>query len=157
MSEERPRYGELAPEGWQWPHPVENSATSETGTATKPQENRPRPRNVPDLIATVLLLILGLLISSSMTSAFFDLRNTLSEAFALQGRQAFIPSSATEPAGIVGAITTMVLYLATLALSTHFLLQKRVAFYLPVICGIVTSILWIVCLALAVMGNPGFS
>lgn len=156
MSEERPRYGELAPEGWQWP-PAETSANS-AGTATKPQEERSsRPRNVPDLIGTVLLLIVGLLISSSMTSAFFDLRNTLSEAFALQGRQAFIPSSATEPAGIVGAITTMALYLATLALSTHFLLQKRVAFYLPVICGIVTSILWIVCLAVAVMGNPGFS
>lgn len=192
----KPKYGELAPEGWVWKPPVppesadvpvpaatpggsEGSRTTGGGPAvpppysgparwsTPPSSQAPAPyRGTPapgpqgiragDAVATGLLLFLGILLSASMIPALFDFNSVLAQAAAMQGYDSFSPAAATQNVGVVAGVATVILNLASIVLSVRRVQRHRIAFYMPLIFGAVTFIVWTSAITFAYFSDPSF-
>jgi len=98
-----------------------------------PLDANPRPRRVWDVVLTVVLLVLGLF----GTLAGVIVAAGLSEAIAQQG-------GAVDPQRIAGdqlvlVISHIALLLVALGVSIPLLVTRRIAFWVPLVCGVVAS------------------
>ncbi|WGD38323.1 DUF6264 family protein [Lysinibacter sp. HNR] len=178
----KPQYGEYAPPGWSWtPEGAEQGGGVSSGgappipddasTARTPEHaplsgsahvnarqqqfgTPPRERNSVDLVVTTILLMF------SFAGAAFAvaLLSGMPQAFQMMYEQ-YSLGDFTEPAefaGIVmfGRVSQVVLWIITVAISVVLLVRKRRAFYVPLLGGILSIILFLVTLFLALAADP---
>ncbi|WP_253202057.1 DUF6264 family protein [Subtercola sp. PAMC28395] len=184
----RPKYGELAPEGWSWqppappqgadsgqgrtpsnggadsqygqpapsaPSPAPPGSRDPSGETSAPA-GAPRPIRAVDLSVTSLLLFFGLLFSASMIPALFDFNTVLIQAATAQGYTAFASSAAANTMGIVAGVVTIILQLVSIVISVRRLSQRKLAFPVPLVIGVVTFALWVGAITFAFFNDPSF-
>jgi hypothetical protein len=163
----QPRYGELAPEGWTWTPPQED--TPPAASAPVPTSASPAPARASgtpggaapvrgtapgwDRPVTALLLALGL------AGAFFtvSMLATLPEAVQVLYTQAELGTYT--PAGSVATIITaasigqVVSWLVTAVASILLMIRNRRAFYVPLIGGVVSFVLLVAAMTTVLAGD----
>lgn len=177
----RPRYGELAPPGWSWtpPEDAERLDTSRLSPAASEQDDtshaqitrdEPAPRPNPgaaerppqlrsdaprwNMTATVVLLVFG----------FFGMVYSIGTLQALPAAMQLMHSSqnlpeftATDEVGIViavGSILLGLLWAVSAGLSVWLLVRKRLAFYVPLITGVVALLALFVFVGIVLATDP---
>ncbi|HWM33629.1 MAG TPA: DUF6264 family protein [Pseudolysinimonas sp.] len=140
-----PRYGEYAP-GFVPPAPDASAPESGTpqpyGAASYPQQDAPRGRRTWDVVLSVILLIVGLfgmLIGVAYGALFTD-PALLDEAFRQQGFDGF-HGTVGAAAGVL-IVSHLVLYLVAVAGTIPLLLTKRIAFWVPLVAGVIAAIVF---------------
>jgi len=148
----RPRYGELAPEGWTWSPPQDASApaasaVSESESASAaPMAQGSAEKPVPaspgwDRPVTLGLLILGLL-ATFVTIAVLDaLPQAVQMLYTQEGLGDYSPAPIVATLITAGSISQAVVWLVTAAASILLLVRSRRAFYVPLIGGVVAFVL----------------
>ena len=164
----RPRYGELAPEGWTWTPPQDEHvpaasvaasdaptpARATRGPAQQPATAAPGTAPAWDRPFTVSLLVLGLL-GAYITISVLD---SLPQALAMLYSQADLGDYAvTESVTAIitaGSIGQAVVWLAAAVSSILLLLRRRRAFYVPLIGGVVAFVLLVAAVGVVLAGDP---
>ena len=157
---ERPQYGEFAT-------PEEQAAASGVpaplappvpGTAVRvaPPLDAPRQRPRWDSILTTVLLALG---AYTVITSFID-TSAIGEAFATTFRQfefgEFSSFDAASRMALVVAFVQLVAYVVTVALSLRSARQNRVTFAIPLIAGVVTTVVCALLLMSVVVNDPAY-
>jgi hypothetical protein len=176
----KPKYGELAPEGWSWtpPAPAANdsdvpapvadaapySAPPQPYPAPEPYSNQalptsmatPKPVNTVDVAVTSLLLFVGVLLSASMLPSLFDFNTVLIQAAAMQGYGSFAPSAAANTAGVVAGVVTILLQVLAIVIGVRRLQRRKLAFPFVLGFGILAFAVWVAAITFAFFNDPTF-
>lgn len=178
----RPKYGELAPPGWSWTPPADADRldTSRTSPAASDAEAlppadqpeggahrypappggplggvlQPRPASRWDLPLTVLLIVFGffgLSYSIGILQAFPAYLQLLHSS---QGLGDYTPEPVVGTIVTIGTITVAGLWAVSTGLAVWLLVRKKVAFYVPLITGVIAFIALIVFASLMVSTDP---
>jgi hypothetical protein len=175
----RPKYGELAPPGWTWTPPADADRldTSRTSPAASGAETlppaeqpeggahgdpgaprggvlQPRPASRWDLPLTVLLIVFGffgLSYSIGILQAFPAYLQLLHSS---QGLGDYTPEPVVGTIVTIGTITVAGLWAVSTGLAVWLLVRKKVAFYVPLITGVIAFIALIVFASLMVSTDP---
>jgi hypothetical protein len=113
-------------------------------------------RHAGDRIATIALLTFGLFNVVTTVPGLLDLSSTLNTAFERMGVGSFTPTATASAIGIVLAVFYSLAWLATLGLSLRSLRAGRVSFWIPLVAGIVVTIVAMVCFLVLFFGDPAF-
>lgn len=162
----RPRYGELAPEGWTWQPPQDDHIRTEASTAppTAPAtpealptaaQGRTRP-GVPawDRPLTLGLLIFGLLATFFTISVLNTLPQAVQMLYTQQGLGSYTPESSVAGLITAGGIAEGVTWLVTAVISILLTTRGRRAFYLPLIGGVVSFVVIFVFMSVILTTDP---
>ena len=160
---ERPQYGEFAT-------PEEQAAASGVpvvpaplappvpGTAVRaaPPHDAPRQRPRWDSILTTVLLALG---AYSVITSFID-TSAIGEAFATTFQQfefgEFSSFDAANRMALVVAFVQLGAYVITVALSLRTARQNRVTFFIPLLAGVITTVVCALLLMSVVVNDPAY-
>ena len=105
---------------------------------------------------TVTLLTLGGLSVLQSFAGYVDLAATIDAAAERIGAGDFTASASTRPIGIAIAVSSVVIYLITLAISVALLRARRLAFWVPLAGAALWGLLTVILMAVAIMGDPNF-
>lgn len=155
-----PRYGEYAPEGYVPPQPVAPTAApqgyGETAVTPPPAPVAPgaRVRKTWDLVLTCILLVLGLfgMLIGVVYGLLFTDTQLLSDALAQQGYPGFSGDAGAAPAVLI--ISHIALYLLAVGISIPMLLQRRIAFWVPLTIGVIAAIVFWSTLTGVLLSDP---
>jgi hypothetical protein len=185
----RPKYGELAPEGWVWhppadanrldtSHPTaEPDRYGEHGDAAQqdaahrdaaqrgaipvhrdaraPYADRPgfasQHQQSPstqlrsdaprwNMIVTVVLIVFGLFGATNSISGLLSLPSAMQLMHLNQNLGDYTPAASVQGTLIAGAVVIGLLWVISTALSVWLLVKRRMAFYIPLIAGVVALI-----------------
>jgi len=172
----RPQFGEYAPEGWTWqPPPGEHTSDPAPQMATPPA--RPaggaaaasaldgRPERRGDRIATIALLVIGLFGAIYNALLLNMLPSVASETFRqtaeilgteLPARD-FAPGPQVPTLILVGTIVQLALWVIALAWSVRRLRARRLAFWVPLVAGIVAFAVFYVLMAQILLSDPEYA
>jgi hypothetical protein len=160
----KPKYGELAPEGWVWKPPQEavpdadESASPSPATAppatpraqastpaaraaleTPHDSSEPKPLSTPDLIITSVLLVIGLITTINSISSLLILPSIIQQVLDIQGLDVtYTATTAATLIGTIGSVVLALIYAAAAWLSIKALRARRRAFLIPVACAILS-------------------
>jgi hypothetical protein len=137
---------------------------------TGPQPDQPRqagprpavrattrtPAGAGDRIATVALLVIGFLNVIATVPGMFDLAGTINSTFQQMGLGSFTPTPGATVTGIGLAIFYVVAWTATLVLSLRRLRSGRITFWVPLVAGVVVTIVAMICFLVLFLGDPSF-
>jgi Family of unknown function (DUF6264) len=154
----RPKYGELAPEGWTWTPPpdVQRLDTArplpaarapvpepETGYGYDPEnpfatEHRVAPWNRSATLSLIVIGFIGMMISVEWFAALPD---QLQIFYTTQGLGTYHPAASV--AGIImsAEITQAAIWVASTIGATLLLSHKRSSFYVPLLAGVIAGVL----------------
>lgn len=155
----QPRYGEYAP-GYVPPvsdTPAPAAPPQPYGAASYPQQQPAgRTRKTWDLVLTVILLVMGFfgMLAGVGYGVLFSSPELLDEGFRQQGLGGFDGEVGSAPAVLI--ISHVVLYLLALGGSIALLAAKRVAFWVPLVAGVIAAIVFWGALIAVMMTDPGF-
>ncbi|MGY4857489.1 DUF6264 family protein [Cryobacterium sp. AP23] len=157
----QPRYGELAPEGWTWTPPQEEtppaaSATVAPARPSAPTEPADRPRTAApawDRPVTAILLVLGLLGTFITISVLVPLPEAMQMLYTQAGLGTYTPANSVAAIITAGSIGQVVIWLVTAVLSILLTLRHRRAFYVPLIGGVVSFVLLVAAMAVVLAGD----
>ncbi|SDZ35866.1 DUF6264 family protein [Herbiconiux ginsengi] len=162
MTDERPKpkYGELAPEGWVWKPPQEavpdadesaspTSATAPSAPATAARAAggpaapgtpaAPRPIATGDLIVTSVLLVIGLITTINSISSLLELPTIIQQVLDIQKLDVtYTATTAASLLGTIGAVVLALIYAAAVWLSVKALRARRRAYFIPIACAILS-------------------
>ncbi|MCS5719038.1 DUF6264 family protein [Herbiconiux sp. CPCC 205763] len=169
MTDERPKpkYGELAPEGWVWKPPQEAvpdaDESASPAPATVPARSGPvvRDARAPgapassrggsgdpgvrapiatgDAIVTSLLLAIGFFTTINSIASLLDLRRVIQQVLDIQKIDVtYTATGAASLLGIVGSVVLALIYAAAVWLSVKALRARRRAFFIPLACGVLS-------------------
>jgi hypothetical protein len=169
----RPQYGEYAPEGWTWQPPAEDRHSD--APAPPPQAApEPAPAAVPaaaasvegradrpvDRLITIMLLVLGVFGAWSAIATIQSLPDQLPQAIRQAGEllgtgaATFDYTPGPEVPGIllVGSIAQVVLWLLTAWWSVSRIRARRLAFWVPLVGGVISfALLYAVMFVIVIM------
>ncbi|MBI5162064.1 MAG: hypothetical protein HY996_11740 [Micrococcales bacterium] len=183
---DRPRYGEYAP-GYTPPAPGAASAPPDRQPAAPSEWAAPqdgpspsgapgqhggpqgygapqwtagpagRPRRTWDVVLTVVLLALGLVGTgiALVYAGLFSDPAVLDEVFRQQGRGGFSGRAGAAPAVIV--VSHLALLVIAVGLSILFLLKRLVAFWIPLVAGVIAAVVFWSALISIVLSDPGIT
>ncbi len=118
----------------------------------------PRPRSRPlDVAVTVGLLVIGALNVITSFASIADLGRVIDESYTMIG----IPGrfQATDAAATVGFVVNVIWVAALLwsgAVAIRRLRAGRIAFWVPLLAGVLTGIVMLVAVGLLMGGDPAF-
>ncbi|WP_382304911.1 DUF6264 family protein [Herbiconiux sp. UC225_62] len=163
MTDERPKpkYGELAPEGWVWkpPQPAvpdadeSASATPATAPSAPASASAGRPPGAPasgapeaqrpiatgDLIVTSVLLVIGLITTINSISSLLELPSIIQQVLDIQKLDVtYTATTAASLLGTIGAVVLALIYAAAVWLSVKALRARRRAYFIPIACAILS-------------------
>lgn len=169
-----PRYGEYAPTGHVPPvHATAPAAPANPygvpgyaaparpanayGPAPTAPTNAPfvRARRTWDLVLTIILLVLGLFGMGIALLYAAILPSIVQQLFTQEHLGTF--SGSTSGASLAIAVSHIVLYLVAAGISIPLLLRHRVAFWIPLVTGVVAFFLFWGIIVSTVLGDPGAS
>ncbi|HEY0260140.1 MAG TPA: DUF6264 family protein [Lacisediminihabitans sp.] len=116
----------------------------------------PRPRRW-NVVLSVALLAYGLINIIGGFFQFSDPASLLNDVYAAQGIGTFTPSALATALGVVINVSSAVLWIIAAAVTGRLLRRNRLAFYVPVIAGVVASIVVGVCLLVLMFSDPAFT
>lgn len=168
----RPKYGELAPEGWTWPphekhghggHPATPGQTDPRHPS--PRAAQPPPANAQfgpgplgvsawDRPVTLGLLLIGLLGTFFSASILTALPQAVQMLYTQQDLGSYTPAASV--AGLItgGIIVQALIWLGTAAWSILLLVRRRRAFYAPLIGGVVSFVAIFVFMSIVLASDP---
>jgi hypothetical protein len=178
----RPKYGELAPEGWNWKPPAEprDQAASQQPNQQLPgqpprqqpatgQPAAPHPlqrgivqpgqfgeRGVPgwDRPVTLGLLIFGLLGTFFTVSVLNALPQAVQMLYTQDGLGTYEPAASVGALITAGIVVQALIWLATAIVSILLLARKRRAFYVPLIGGVASFVAIFVFMSIVLASDP---
>jgi hypothetical protein len=154
-SRPRPRYGELAPEGWAWsPAP---DASSPALTPSEAPANSGRPTGgVPawDRPVTLGLLVFGLLATFFAVGSLNALPEAVQMLYSQQNLGTYTPARSVAALILAGGITEALVWLAAAAGSILLLTRGKRAFYLPLIGAVVSFVVIFVFMTVVLATDP---
>jgi len=167
MTDQRPRYGEIAtPEEQRLARglplvdePAPPAAVPASApVATDPAPTAAAPRRHPvDRIVTIALLAYGLVNVVVTGLSYLDIGRVMNETMAILGIEGeFTNYAMGRPWGTVAAIVLALGWCITAALSLRRLRRGRLTWWLPVVGAIATVIVVSLCLAVPMMNDPAF-
>lgn len=170
----RPRYGELAPDGWTWqpPQPSGERIKNTAGAPTPPPPQsatpqipgqapwmgpvRPAPSRAPswDLAVTVILIVVGLLGTFLAISILAALPQAVQVLYTQEGLGTYTPAPSV--AGIItaGSITEAAVWLASTVVAILLITRGKRAFYVPLIGGVVAFVVIFVFMTIVLATDP---
>ncbi len=170
MTDERPKpkYGELAPEGWVWkppqpttpdahqtPSPASAPVVSPTARAEAPDSST-KPRNTTDLVITSILLVIGLITTANSVSSLLELPAIIQQVLDIQGLDVtYTATAAANLLGTIGAVVLALIYAAAVWLSVTALRARRRAFPIPIACAVLSFMAMFFVLMLAFFADGG--
>lgn len=161
----RPQYGEYAPEGWTWQPPaVEKASDPAPGIATPPARtpggaaaasaHDGRPVRHGDRIATMALLVLGLLGTWLSVGVLQAMPQSMQLLHTQQGLEAYAAGPEISGLILTGSIVQVVLWVATALGSFALMRARRLSFWLPLVGGAVAAIVLFAFTVVAILGDP---
>ena len=165
----RPKYGELAPEGWVW-HPPADAGRLDTSKPA-PADN-PQPVSAPDhhaparpdaphayppppgspaarlrtdaprwnLTFTLVLIVFGFLGMSYSIGTLNAFPAAIQMMHATDNLKDYVPAPPVAPLLTAGSIIQAVIWAISTGLSVWLLTKKRISFYIPLIAGMIALI-----------------
>jgi hypothetical protein len=172
----RPQYGEYAsPEqqakamGAKNPPPlsVPPVASRVTGALAPSPPPPPYGQNLPraatvtaprrwDLMLSAVLLAYGLYGVVSGMFQFADLGALINRVYQVQGIGQFTTTPLATALGVVINVSDVVLFVATALITFALLRRGRIAFYVPLIGGVIAGLIAVVCILVLVFGDPAY-
>jgi Family of unknown function (DUF6264) len=171
----RPKYGELAPEGWSWKPPADPhrdlSPAPDRPTGQQPAPGQPNPhqlhrgivqpgqfgeRGVPgwDRPVTFGLLIFGLLGTFFTVSVLNALPQAVQMLYTQDGLGTYAPPASVGALITGGIVAQALVWLATAGVSILLVVRRRRAFYVPLIGGVVSFVAIFVFMAIVLASDP---
>ncbi|CAM5343912.1 DUF6264 family protein [Leifsonia shinshuensis] len=176
----RPRYGELAPPGWVWkppqdadrldtthhspaasevehpppppPQPVYPGRDGQRSSAPGPQLRADAPRW--NITATIAMLVIGFFGMSYSIGTLQSLPTVMQLMHTSQNLGKYVQDPSVAPLITAGTIAMAGIWAIALGLSVWLLVQKRLAFYVPLIAGVVAFATLFVILGLIFSTDP---
>jgi hypothetical protein len=113
-------------------------------------------RRTWDVVLTIILLVLGLggTLLGVLYGIIFSSPELIDDAFRQQGLGGFDGEIGATP--LVLIVSHVVLYLLAAGLSILLLVKKKIAFYIPLIAGVVAAIIFWSALVMLMMTDPDF-
>ncbi len=168
----RPKFGELAPEGWVW-HPPKDADRLDTArpapearethpsTPTRPSERdllaqaageRPVPTwNQPVTILLLIVGIVGMFLSIGTIAAVPD---SMQLMYANQGLGTYKPAPIVSTIMLAGEVAMLGIWVISSVISIFRLTRRKLAFFVPIIGGLAAFIALFVCLSAIVASDP---
>ncbi len=177
MTDQRPRYGELAtpeeqrraaglppldqvvidavPAG---AHPVVAPAVGHPARGERvPTDEVPARRHPVDRLVTIALLAYGLVNVVITAISYLDLTAVMNQAMSVLGIEGEFTNYAQGRLwGTIAAVVLVVGWVLTAVLAVRRLRQGRIAWWIPVVGALVTGAIVSMCLAVPMMGDPAF-
>jgi hypothetical protein len=140
-----------------WPGPLVAPQRPQSPTQTPPPAAVvQKPARRWDLIVSAGLLGYGLFSVISGFPVYADPVTLLNQIAQLQGLGHFSPSALATALGIVINATSAVIWVVTAAITYRLLRRGRLAFYVPVIGGVLVAIVGAVCMLVIMLSDPSF-
>jgi hypothetical protein len=160
----QPRYGELAPEGWTWTPPQEETpapaASAPVSASVVPTPAAQRSAIGPasaapgwDRPVTAILLALGLVGTFITVSMLATLPEAVQVLYTQAELGTYTPASSVAAVITAGSIGQVVIWLATTATSILLMVKNRRAFYVPLIGGVVAFVLLVAAMGVVLAGD----
>lgn len=167
---ERPRYGEYLPAGSPPPYQAPPVHHAQPTYPTYPGQQQPTPegypgspyyqpvpavrtRKVADLVVTCILLALGLFGMLAGVGLSAVLGQSLAQEYARYGVSYSAPAALPTVATVLW-VSHLVLFLAAVGGSIPLLVKKRIAFWVPLVAGVLAAIVFWGALISLVAGDP---
>jgi len=115
----------------------------------------PAPRRRTwDVVLTIVLLVLGLggMALGVLYGVLFSSPELVSEAFSQQGLGTFDGDPGAAP--LVMIVSHVLLYLVAVGVSILLLVKKKIAFYVPLVAGVIAAVIFWGALMMIVMSDP---
>jgi len=170
----KPKYGELAPEGWVWQppqqatpdadepsaspapapapsSPVAAASAARSGSGSGSAADGPqKPIAVGDVVFTVILLVIGFFATANTVSSLVALPSIIQEVLDVQKLDVtYTATTAGSILGIVGSVLIALLYALAVWLSVKAIRARRTAFYIPLAVAVLSFMLLFFVLILA--------
>lgn len=117
----------------------------------------PAKRRTWDVVLTIILLVLGLggMLMGVFYGIAFSSPELLDDAFRQQGLDGFSGDVGATP--LVLIVSHVVLYLVAAGVSILLLVKKKIAFYVPLIAGVVAAVVFWGALVALMLSDPALS
>lgn len=142
-----PRWGEYAPLPPAPPEPVVHAVAPAQQAPAAPAPVRAvggapvRRRRTWDLVLTIALLAYGLMTVLASISGAGDLGRTIDQVYAIQGLGDYRPSALAGTLTTVANLAQVVLLVLAALVSYRLLKAGRIAFWVPLVAGVLASLL----------------
>lgn len=148
----QPRYGELAPPGWEWKppadaaplphmrpsHPAQHpEAHHHPDAATPPTTSGRRLPPAWDRPTTIVLLIIGLFGVFFAVQTQSGLPQAIATIYEQQGLGGYTPAASVAGIIVAGQVIQLGLYAVAVGVSVLLLLRRRLAFWVPLTVGLI--------------------
>lgn len=122
-----------------------------------PATEHPRtPGRNADRVATIALIGIGLINVVTTVPGLFDLSAVMNEAFKFAGLSGYSGTSLTGQIGIALVVVYAVGWLASTWFSVMSLRAHRVSFWIPLVAGVVVTIIATACFLVLATGDSSF-
>jgi len=166
----KPKYGELAPEGWVWQPPHQATPDADAPSASPAPapassghpavaarqapaaaaDGSQKPVAVGDLVFTVILLVIGFFATANTVTSLLTLPSIIQEVLDTQNLDVtYTATTAGTLLGVVGSVLTVLLYGLAVWLSVKAVRARRTAFYIPLGVAVLSFMLLFFVLILA--------
>jgi len=114
-------------------------------------------RRTWDVVLTIILLVLGLggMLLGVLYGVLFSSPELIDQAFREQGLGGFSGEIGAAPIVIIAS--HVILYLLAAGLSILLLVKRKIAFYVPLIAGVVAAIIFWTSLVMLMLSDPSFT
>jgi hypothetical protein len=160
----RPRYGEMAPDGWSWKPPQPDELPGGAGNSAAPPPPPPGPPASPaqptgqapwttmpaqpttsrapgwDLAVTVSLIVVGLLGTFLAILVLAATPQAVQQLYTQEGLGAYTPAASVPGVVTAGSITLAGVWLASTIVAILLMTRGKRAFYVPLIGGVVSFV-----------------
>ncbi|MFC6354982.1 DUF6264 family protein [Luethyella okanaganae] len=156
----RPRFGELAPEGWAWRPPVDPTTAGGSGVAGRPSpppgpssslktslpDGFRKPREIPrwDARLTIVLMVIGLFGLTLAISTQAALPEAIGLLHTQEGLDDYTPTAAVDGIIVAGGIAQAALWVGSVAASITLMLRRKRAFWVPLTAGVLSMIVLLI-------------
>ncbi|WP_353827192.1 DUF6264 family protein [Agromyces sp. SYSU T0242] len=165
----RPRYGEYAPEGWSWQPPADDRADAAAAApapppppaATAPRSDdaaaaAARAPRTTDRFFTILLLAIGAVGAWNTSASLQQLPGAIQALYTDQGIGTYTPQPWLSTLTFVGTVFMLALYATILGWAILRLRARKVAFWVPLVGGVVAFLAMMVLSAVVFLTDPTF-
>lgn len=154
----RPQYGEYAPEGWSWQPQAEPRADAAASAPPAP----PAPAvaaartNTVDRMVTVALLVLGAFGAWNSATSLQQLPAAIQTVYTQQGVGTYSPQEWLPTLALIGTVSMLALYAGVLGWSIARLRAGKLAFWVPIVGGVIALVAMIVLTGIVFFTDPTF-
>lgn len=159
----RPQYGEYAPEGWSWQPQAEPRADAAASAPPAPPPPAPPApavaaarTNTVDRMVTVALLVLGAFGAWNSATSLQQLPAAIQTVYTQQGVGTYSPQEWLPTLALIGTVSMLALYAGVLGWSIARLRAGKLAFWVPIVGGVIALVAMIVLTGIVFFTDPTF-